>query len=142
MLRARVLAPFGGAALAATVAGVLWLPIGAAARSSAGGPWSGSWNRLASEIDPAGPTLFTLHQNGVHLSGAIGWRGCTTKKGGVFVGFAQGNDAVVASRQTDGTLVTVHMRLSANHAHITGRYTVTAGTCAGASGPFDATRVR
>ena len=101
--------------------------------------WSGKWNRLASEIDPGGPTTFTLHQVGTHLTGSLPWKGCTTKKGGSMVGWTEGRSAVVAARQTDGTLILLHLLLSANGAHISGSYQVTAGTCA-ASGPFTATR--
>ena len=101
--------------------------------------WSGKWNRLASEIDPGGPTTFTLHQAGRHLTGSIPWKGCTTKKGGLMVGWTEGRSAAVAARQTDGTLVLLHLALSANGNHISGAYQITAGTCT-ASGPFTATR--
>ena len=101
--------------------------------------WSGRWNRLASEIDPGGPTTFTLHQVGKHLTGSLPWKGCTTKKGGSLAGWTEGRSAVLAARQTDGTLVLVHLKLSADGAHISGAYQVTAGTCTG-SGPFTATR--
>ena len=101
--------------------------------------WSGKWNRLASEIDPGGSTTFTLHQLGRQLTGSIPWKGCTTKKGGSMVGWTEGRSAVVAARQTDGTLILLHLKLSANSAHISGAYQVTAGTCT-ASGPFTATR--
>jgi len=101
--------------------------------------WSGKWNRLASEIDPGGPTTFTLHQVGRRLTGSIPWKGCTTKKGGSMVGWTEGRSAVVAARQTDGTLLLLHLVLSANGAHISGAYQITAGTCA-AAGPFTATR--
>ena len=101
--------------------------------------WSGRWDRLASEIDPGGPTTFTLHQVGRHLTGSIPWKGCTTKKGGLLVGWTEGRSAVVAARQTDGTLVLLHLKLSPNGAHISGAYQITAGTCTG-SGSFTATR--
>lgn len=101
--------------------------------------WSGRWNRLASEIDPGGPTTFTLHQAGKRLTGSIPWKGCTTKKGGLLVGWTEGRSAAVAARQTDGTLLLLHLTLSANGTHISGAYQVTAGTCT-ASGPFTATR--
>jgi hypothetical protein len=103
--------------------------------------WSGTWNRLASEIDPGSPTTFVLHQVKTHLTGSIPWKGCTTKKGGLLVGWTEGHSAVVAARQTDGTLVLLHLTLSADGTHIDGAYQVTAGTCS-ASGPFTATRTR
>jgi hypothetical protein len=56
------------------------------------------------------------------------------------VGWAQANAAVLAIRQTDGTLILAHLQLAPNHGSITGRYQVTAGTCS-ASGPFTGTRV-
>lgn len=102
--------------------------------------WSGKWRRAANEIDAGGPTLFRLKQSGTRLTGTLPWRGCTTKEGGILVGFATGRNAVAATRQTDGTLVSMHMQLSPDGRRISGGYTVTAGTCA-ASGPFDATRV-
>jgi hypothetical protein len=131
------------AVILAIVAGtlaVLGLSINAWARPGASAPWSGTWKRAASEIDRAGPTVFTIHQVGNHLTGTIPWKGCTTRKGGSMVGWAQANAAVLAARETDGTLVLVHLQLSPNRAGITGSYQITAGTCSG-SGPFTATRV-
>ena len=124
--------------LLATTMFVFVASTGASARTT-GNSWSGRWNRLASEIDPGGPTTFTLHQVGTHLTGSLPWKGCTTKKGGLLNGWAEGRSAVLAARQTDGTLVLVHLKLSPNGAHISGAYQVTAGTCA-AAGPFTATR--
>ena len=125
----------------ALLAATLFVPLAStdALAHSNGVSWSGKWNRLASEIDPGGPTTFTLHQVGAHLTGSLAWKGCTTKKGGSLTGWAEGLSAVLAVRQTDGTLVLVHLKLSANGAHITGAYQVTAGTCT-ASGPFTAAR--
>lgn len=128
------------AALAASMLSVVLLPsLDASARPTAVS-WSGRWNRLASEIDPGGPTAFTLHQAGSHLTGSLAWKGCTTKKGGSIVGLAEGRVAVIAVRQLDGTLVSATLKLSANGAHISGSYQVAAGTCS-ATGPFTATRV-
>lgn len=101
-------------------------------------PWSGTWKRAASEIDPGGPTTFTMHQVGHHLAGSIPWKGCTTRKGGSMVGWVQGDAAVLAARQADGTLILLHLELAPNHARISGGYQVVAGTCT-ASGPFTAT---
>ncbi len=126
-------------ALVAATVFVAFTSIDASARSTAAS-WSGRWNRLASEIDPAGPTTFTLHQAGNHLTGTFPWKGCTTRKGGSAVGWTRGRAAVLAFRQTDGSLVLAHLNLSADGTHITGAYEVTAGTCS-ASGPFSATRV-
>ena len=103
-------------------------------------PWTGKWNRTASEIDPGGPTVFTLRQAGNHLAGTIPWKGCTTRKGGSMVGWAQGHAAVLAARQSDGTLVLAHLQLAPNGSTISGSYQITAGTCSG-SGPFTATRM-
>lgn len=141
MFRARVAGAFVGSVLLLTVAGWLLAPVSASARPAAGGLWAGKWDRAANEIDPAGPTAFTIHQVGNNLNGTYGWRGCTSKKGAVFVGYAQGNAAVLAVRQTDGTLITEHMTLADNHASISGRFDVIAGTCQGTSGPFDAKRI-
>ncbi len=127
------------AALLAAIMLVLVASIDASAHSTAVS-WSGRWNRLASEIDAGGPTTFTLRQVGKHLTGSLPWKGCTTKKGGLLVGWTEGRAAVLAARQTDGTLVLAHLTLSADGAHISGAYQVTAGTCT-ASGPFTATRV-
>jgi hypothetical protein len=114
--------------------------INAWGRSATTAPWSGTWKRTASEIDRAGPTIFTIRQIGNHLTGTIPWKGCTTRKGGLMVGWAQANAAVLAARQTDGTLILAHLQLTSNHTSITGSYQITAGTCSG-SGPFTATRV-
>jgi hypothetical protein len=103
-------------------------------------PWSGTWKRAASELAPGSPTAFTIHQVGNHLTGTIPWKGCTTRDGGSMVGWAQANAAVLAVRQTDGTLILAHLQLSTNHASFTGSYQVTAGTCS-ASGPFTAARL-
>lgn len=124
------------ALLAASVFGAV-ASTGASAHSTTV-PWNGTWTRLASEIDPNGPTTFTLRQAGKHLTGSLPWKGCTTRRGGLLVGWAEGSSAVLAARQTDGTLVLVRLKLSRNRAHISGTYQVTAGTCT-ASGPFTAT---
>jgi hypothetical protein len=127
------------ALLAASMLSVVLLPSTDASARSAAVAWSGKWNRLASEIDPGGPTAFTLHQLGNHLTGSIRWKGCTTRKGGSIVGWAEGRSAVLAVRQVDGTLVLANLKLSANGGHISGSYQVTAGTCS-AVGPFTAAR--
>ena len=120
----------------------LLLVVGAAgARPAAKGPWDGTWNRAANEIDVGGPTKFVIHQSGNRLTVTIPWRGCTSRAGGVAVGWAQGNSAAIAARQTDGSLVIQSMQLASNHKTITGTFEVTAGTCKGTKGPFDATFV-
>lgn len=134
MRRALVLA-----IVAATVV-ALGASINAWGRQGASAPWNGTWKRAASEIDRGGPTVFTIRQVGNHLTGAIPWKGCTTRRGGLLVGWAQGNAAVLAARQTDGTLILAHLQLAPNHASFIGSYQITAGTCSG-SGPFTATRV-
>jgi hypothetical protein len=125
--------------VAATMAALV-ASINAWGRTGTPAAWTGTWKRAASEIDRAGPTIFTIHQVGNHLTGTIPWKGCTTRKGGSMVGWAQANAAVLAARQTDGTLILVHLQLAPNHAGISGSYQIAAGTCSG-SGPFTATRV-
>jgi hypothetical protein len=125
----------------ATCSVLLAASLDAWASHGSSAPWSGTWKRAAGEIDPGGPTTFTMHQVGDHLSGSIPWKGCTTRKGGSMVGWVQGDAAVLAARQTDGTLVLVHLALAPNHAGISGGYQVVAGTCS-AAGPFTATRMR
>jgi hypothetical protein len=115
--------------------------VGSSSLAASVAPWSGTWKRATNEIDPGGPTVFHIRQSGIHLTGSYPWRGCTTKEGATFVGFAIGNNAVVAVKQTDGSLITQHMQLTPDGHHISGGWNVTAGTCAGSSGPFDATRV-
>jgi hypothetical protein len=110
------------------------------ARPASSAPWTGTWKRAASEIDPGGPTVFALRQVGHHLTGTFPWRGCTTQKGGSIVGWAQANRAALATRQTDGTLVVVNLHLTPDGARISGSYQITSGTCS-ASGPFTAIRV-
>ena len=127
------------AIVAATMAALV-ASLNAWGRPGASAPWSGTWKRAASELAPGSPTAFTIHQVGNHLTGHIPWKGCTTRDGGSMIGWAQANAAVLAVRQTDGTLILAHLQLAANHDSFTGRYQITAGTCS-ASGPFTATRL-
>lgn len=111
------------------------------ARPAAKGAWNGTWNRAANQIDVGGPTKFTIRQVGDRLTVRLPWRGCTSKAGGVGVGWARGSSAVIAVEQTDGTLVIQSMQLAASRKSIGGTFEVTAGTCRGAKGAFDATFV-
>ncbi|HUB71528.1 MAG TPA: hypothetical protein VL984_14000 [Acidimicrobiales bacterium] len=103
--------------------------------------WAGTWRRAADQVEAGGPVIFPIRQHGDTISGTYPWHGCTTKLGAQFSGYFVGNDAVMAAEQTDHTLLTLSLTLSASGNSISGSWQVDFGTCAGASGPFDATRV-
>ena len=107
---------------------------------AAGAPWAGRWRRAAGEYG-AGSGVFTLAQRGNHVTGAYHWKGCANVFGGTVSGTAKGRSLVaVFSHHGDasGRLV---LRLSTSGHTISGTFKVTAGTCKGAAGPFDATYI-
>ena len=103
--------------------------------------WAGTWKRAADQVEAGGPVIFPIRQHGATITGTYPWHGCTTKLGAQFFGYVVGDNAVVAVEQTDHTLLTLSLTLASSGNSISGSWQVDFGTCAGASGPFDATRV-
>ena len=100
--------------------------------------WSGRWQRAAGEFG-AGSPVFTLLQQGNHVTGTYHWKGCTNVFGGNVVGTAHGSSLIATFNHHGDARGTLRLHLSADRHHITGTFKVTSGTCAGAAGAFDAT---
>lgn len=99
--------------------------------------WSGRWQRAAGEYG-AGSGVFTLVEKGTHVTGVYHWKGCTNVFGRTVVGTAHGNTLIARFNHHGDAGGTLRLRLSSDGHHITGTFKVTSGTCAGASGAFDA----
>jgi hypothetical protein len=119
---------------------LLALTFAAIAHASATASWSGRWQRAAGEYG-AGSGVFTLLQKETHVTGAYHWKGCAAVFGGSIVGTATGRALTAMFNHHGDARGTLQLRLSADGHHITGSFKVTAGTCAGAAGPFDASYI-
>ena len=116
----------------------LILPSGTQAGAAAS--WGGRWQRAAGQYG-AGSGVFTLAQKGMHVTGRYPWKGCAAVFGGSIVGTATGRSLAAMFNHKGDARGTLRLHLSSNGRHITGSFKVTAGTCAGTAGAFDATRL-
>lgn len=114
--------------------------IASTAAQAAGSPWSGRWRRAAGEYG-AGSGVFTLVQRGNHVTGSYHWKGCTNVFGGTVTGTANGKSLTAVFSHHGDASGTLSLHLSKNGHAISGTFKVTAGTCKGAAGAFDATYV-
>ena len=89
----------------------------------------------------AGSGLFTLAQKGARVTGVYHWKGCAAVFGGTIVGTVTGRSLAAVFNHKGDARGTLRLHLSPNGRHITGSFKVTAGTCAGAAGAFDASRL-
>jgi hypothetical protein len=103
--------------------------------------WSGRWQRAAGEYG-AGSGVFTLAQDGTHVSGTYHWKGCGAAFGGSVVGTATGRSLTAVFNRTGDARGTLQLLLSVDGHQISGSYKVTAG-CRNTypAGRFDASYI-